>query len=282
MHKLTWMIALIVLTVALLPLGSSPVLAKDDPETSAEKMSTMLDLSTIEAVFKVQEKWVKGIEYPEGWVTLRSFSQALPEEYRKRLPMKDGWGEYYLFLRFEDSSIVLSKGEDRVQDFRIPDPEAERDEAEDRKMLDPGDDMVMGVGYGVLNEPSIPSSKMKRTLADMRSIGTAVELYAIDENVYPEQSRDLLPVELITPTLQPLYIKVLPVLDGWGQPLLYWSDSQQYIIISPGADYRIEPGYLLEEVLGKSGDFSGAFTDKNTDIVFVNGQFVQWPERTQQ
>ncbi|HEX4825179.1 MAG TPA: prepilin-type N-terminal cleavage/methylation domain-containing protein, partial [Candidatus Polarisedimenticolaceae bacterium] len=32
---------------------------------------------------------------------------------------------------------------------------------------------------------AIDRGKQKRTMADMRSIGTAVESYAVDQNVYP-------------------------------------------------------------------------------------------------
>lgn len=115
-------------------------------------------------------------------------------------------------------------------------------------------------------------------MADMRSIGTAVESFAIDEDLYPEQSRDLLPVSLIVHSLQPLYIKELPLLDPWGEPFLYWCNGTEYIIVSTGEDGRFDRNYRLGPGLGKAGDFSGAFSVKGTDIIFSNGQFVQWPE----
>src|SRR3989454_791783 len=61
---------------------------------------------------------------------------------------------------------------------------------------------------------AIDRSKQKRTMADIRSVGTAVEEYAIDNNFYPVQTTqgDLNPG--INGTIEPVYIKVAPSSDG--------------------------------------------------------------------
>jgi|GEM_PF-4010294 len=259
--------------------GGSSIPAEDQSKVSTESMATLLDLEVIEVVFQVREEWVQDLEYSDGWVTLRSFSKALPKVYRDRLPVKDGWGEDYLFAHFETGEFVLSKGENRAQDFRMSGEEPEIDESsvDARKMLDPGDDMVLAVGGEIMNAPLTREARLKQTVADMRSIGTAVESFAIDENRYPEQSEDLLQLDRILDTLQPLYIRVLPLKDAWGDPFLYWSDGREYILLSTGGDGVIDRYYRLGP-LGEDNGFSGAVAEEGTDIVFANGQFFQWPE----
>src|SRR6185295_6742843 len=64
---------------------------------------------------------------------------------------------------------------------------------------------------------AIDRGKQKRTLADIRTIGTAIEAYAVDTNVYP-LSGDL---PALAAVLEPVYIRTLPRKDGWGNPLIY-------------------------------------------------------------
>ena len=54
---------------------------------------------------------------------------------------------------------------------------------------------------------AIQRGKQKRTMADMRAIGTAVEAFAVDNNRYPDSAS---PVSNITDDLEPIYIKKLP------------------------------------------------------------------------
>src|SRR6476619_7607515 len=67
---------------------------------------------------------------------------------------------------------------------------------------------------------AIDRSKQKRTMADMRSVGTACEEYSIDNNFYPVQTTQG-PVSGISGTLEPTYIKVTPTKDGWNWPIQY-------------------------------------------------------------
>ncbi len=114
---------------------------------------------------------------------------------------------------------------------------------------------------------AIDRGKQKRTMADMRSIGTAVESYAIDNNRYPIAAN----IAALDPFVAPLYIKVLPTKDGWGGLMQYASAA--------GADYTVE-SYAKGGANGAdTGGPTQLFTD---DIVFANGQFYQWPEGTQQ
>ena len=113
---------------------------------------------------------------------------------------------------------------------------------------------------------AIDRGKQKRTMADLRSLGTAIESYSIDNNVYPA-ANDFSTLEGV---IEPIYIRTAPESDGWGRTFLVTSTNTLYTIGSGGKDGGALTG---------SG---GATTSFNDAIIFANGQFTQWPEGTQQ
>ena len=130
---------------------------------------------------------------------------------------------------------------------------------------------------------AIQRAKQKRSMADMRSIGTAAEAYAVDTNRYPAAAGYSLPSGMSLPTgtltasiqtaLQPTYIRTLPLRDGWNSWFVYGAgnNSQDYILLSYGKDGAQGP-----DVSGY-----GPTTDFNADIIFADGQFIQFPEGMQ-
>ncbi len=132
---------------------------------------------------------------------------------------------------------------------------------------------------------AIQRAKQKRTMADMRAIGTAAEAYAVDNNHYPGAAGWNLPTGMTIPSttiigdvqnnLMPTYIKQIPLKDGWNSYFLYTTanNDQDYIVCSAGKDGTMQ--------LTGTGPVVGPTTDFNADIVFVDGQFVQWPEGQQ-
>src|SRR5213083_3770574 len=54
---------------------------------------------------------------------------------------------------------------------------------------------------------AIDRSKQKRTMADMRSVGTACEEYSIDNNFYPVYTTQAA-VSQLSANITPMYIKV--------------------------------------------------------------------------
>lgn len=106
----------------------------------------------------------------------------------------------------------------------------------------------------------------KRTNADIRAIGIAMEAYAIDNNHYPAVGDRDVPVSVLNSSLEPKYMKAVPETDGWGHPLYVHGDADVYVISSYGADG-----------VKDATTPAGATSDVNADIVFSGGQFVQWP-----
>ncbi len=117
---------------------------------------------------------------------------------------------------------------------------------------------------------AIDRGKQKRTMADMRSVGTAVESYAVDMNRYPDTGGAEDTIDGSALSLEPIYIKKCPATDGWRNPLTYDSDTHEYTVRSPGKD-NVTAGFV-----------GGATSNFDDDIFFQNGSFTQYPEGVQQ
>jgi len=131
---------------------------------------------------------------------------------------------------------------------------------------------------------AIQRAKQKRTMGDMRSAGTAAEAYAVDFNHYPAAAGYSLPTGItfsgttfggtaapssFAGQVTPTYIRVLPLSDGWQSYFFYVSTGQLYGICSGGKNGATEAA------------IGGETTDFNNDIIFVNGQFIQYPAGAQ-
>jgi general secretion pathway protein G len=114
---------------------------------------------------------------------------------------------------------------------------------------------------------AIDRGKQKRTMADMRSLGTAVESYAVDNNVYPAVATA---AALKTVVEAGAYIKNMPTTDGWSNTFVVDSITTQYTLYSTGKDgsgTTCTPGTTT------------TFADQ---ICFINGQFLRYPAGSQQ
>jgi type II secretion system protein G len=130
---------------------------------------------------------------------------------------------------------------------------------------------------------AIQRAKQKRSMADARSAGTAAEAYAVDFNRYPAAAG--YPSGLTAPTgtfgalgsgfnlqVVPTYIRVLPIADGWTSFFLYGGGGQHYAIVSNGKDGAYQ---------GFVSTTSSETTNFNDDIIFADGQFLQYPAGAQ-
>jgi len=131
---------------------------------------------------------------------------------------------------------------------------------------------------------AIQRAKQKRTMADMRSIGTALEAYAVDYNRYPAAAGayslpsgfTTIPGTTIgstaTAALSPTYIRTMPMKDGWASYFVYGTanNSLDYVLASNGKDGTKDTSQVL-----------GPTTNFDNDIIFADGQFIAFPEGTQ-
>ena len=115
---------------------------------------------------------------------------------------------------------------------------------------------------------AIQRARQKRTVAELRSIATAVSSYAVDYPFMPKVGPGQ--ADLLVPYLVPTYTKHMTGLDGWQDPILYEADGLGYTLRSPGSDGIVQ--------LSTPRGVTTAFSD---DIVVSNGIFVQWPDGMQ-
>lgn len=103
-------------------------------------------------------------------------------------------------------------------------------------------------------------------MADLRTVGIALEAYGIDNHAYPA-SDGWVEVAVLTDQLSPISIRTLPVTDGWGNAMLYWSDGSSYRLVSPGKDGQLDRSW--------DGDIEAVeVLDFESDLVFSNGEFI--------
>ncbi|MGQ9496244.1 MAG: type II secretion system protein GspG [Thermoanaerobaculaceae bacterium] len=110
-------------------------------------------------------------------------------------------------------------------------------------------------------------ARQKRTMADMRTLALAINAYGADLAMVPQVTG---PAANLKAFLEPTYLKVLPVLDGWRRDFQYQGQGLEYTLLSYGGDGSPQ-----------GGPYGRPTTNFSADIVVINGVFVQWPEGIQ-
>jgi hypothetical protein len=112
-------------------------------------------------------------------------------------------------------------------------------------------------------------------MADVRTIGTAIEAYAVDMAFYPTfPAAAVEAAATIVGNLEPTYVKTVPREDGWRTPFYASSQSRFYTLASAARDKLLSDSNLV-------GYSAGITSDMDCDIVYSNGSFVQYPEGVQ-
>jgi general secretion pathway protein G len=101
--------------------------------------------------------------------------------------------------------------------------------------------LVVVAIIGVISAIAIPAlqlaldkSRQRVTMADMRSIGSAIQLYEIDHSIFPD---DATPAATLVQLLKPHTKEALPSRDSWHHDYDYHSDSYTwYSLQSMGRD----------------------------------------------
>jgi hypothetical protein len=152
--------------------------------------------------------------------------------------------------------------------------------------------VVMGAGSQPGKEPIETSTeKLRRTLAGLRSLVTAVESYRVDMNVYPAPKCDdqdktglgLCSVYDIGASLKP-YAGGTSASDAWGHPYWYWcsADAKHAALISTGADGAIDDRETLRGLLESCSQAPGFIKPEfvncfESDLLWCDGQAMLTP-----
>ena len=113
--------------------------------------------------------------------------------------------------------------------------------------------------------------KQKRTMSDMRTLATAMESYAVDNLRYPEVRS----IDELVPLMEPTYVRRLPARDGWRDRFWIRSGATSYTILSYGKCCRPDYPDPWQPPPGPTGHYTN-------DILFSNGEFVVYPEGSQE
>src|SRR6185436_2588151 len=87
---------------------------------------------------------------------------------------------------------------------------------------------------------AVDKAKQKRTMGDLRQLGGAVEMYAVDNNTYPRLAN----YSALQPLIQPSYVKTVAGTDGWNHAWIYTADTSEgtdYTLTSLGKDGKPSP-----------------------------------------
>ena len=139
-----------------------------------------------------------------------------------------------------------------------------------------------------------PTEKVRRAIKDIRSIATAVQAYATDQNLFPEMGSNM-PFTLqglrlcraldVAGQLSPDYIRFFPAWDPWGSPYLYWAPQgrNHFLIVCMGADGRIDSTDRAGEIMKTIQQQGYTRAPINVpclgaDIVWYDDGFIQLPE----
>jgi len=119
---------------------------------------------------------------------------------------------------------------------------------------------------------AINRGRQKRTMADIRTIGTAVEAYAVDNSAYPSVAAGA--VANLAPYIEPTYVKRAPRNDGWNYTLRAFANTTGYTVAGAGRDKTFQDTSLVGYTLGTTQDM-------DCDICYSNGSFTLFPEGIQ-
>ena len=138
--------------------------------------------------------------------------------------------------------------------------------------------------------------RVRRAIAEMRNVALTLELALVDDSVYPRAEDGNVRVGRFALTPLPDIADALPqgsripMLDPWGRPYLYWSSGTQYLVLSTGGDGRLDEPSAVETFLATAVDPTAArgrvgaapvYTScVEDDLVLINAQLVQYPNRT--
>ena len=135
---------------------------------------------------------------------------------------------------------------------------------------------------------ALQKAKQKRTVADMRNTGTAMFSWLTDQAGAAAAGAAATDVDLanyvsidvatLNDTLVPQYLQAVPEKDGWKQDFHYFLETTNVL----------QPNVMAIGSGGRDAKFAGGSytvtgfdpTDYDQDIVWADGFFVRWPQKT--
>jgi len=242
-----------------------------------EVLETFLRMRVLAAVLDTQAVEAAYPGPTAGLVPVSSLGNRLTARARSHGgAVRDAWNNPLLYWSDGRDYLILSFGSDGERQFDYSGTRPYANVRTGWAGSDPTNDLLIvdGVAY---RGPASQSELLRRAMGELRSIGTAVESFAVDNNLYPGPIEPIDLVSRLEPVVEPIYIRVLPTIDPWGNPFLVWSDTTHYALVSYGPDGIPDFPYATWGRTEFEAMHAGPTTRFGADLVFANGEFVQWP-----
>ncbi|HTG32832.1 MAG TPA: prepilin-type N-terminal cleavage/methylation domain-containing protein [Thermoanaerobaculia bacterium] len=135
---------------------------------------------------------------------------------------------------------------------------------------------------------ALQKAKQKRTVADMRNAGTAMFSWLTDQVGAAAAGAAATDIDLskyatsdaatVASVLVPQYLQSVPAKDGWKKDFSYWLETTEVLKANVMA---IGSGGRDASTPGSSYTVAGFDpTDYDQDIIWADGFFVRWPQKT--
>jgi hypothetical protein len=245
-----------------------------------QAMGEIRSLGTACESFGVDNNFYPGPVQPIDGV--ERIAAVLEPWYMRVIPRSDPWGNPYLFWSDTTHYALVSYGPDGIPDF----PYAAWGRTEFEAMPVGGTtrfgaDLVFASGEFV-QWPTVagltsPTENLRRAMTDFRITATVFQMFTNDYGLYPGPVGPIDLLARIETIVEPTYIRALPKIDPWGNPYLFWSDTAHYTFVSYGPDGIADFPYATWGRTEFDAIHTGPTTRFGADIVFANGDFVQWP-----
>jgi Type II secretion system (T2SS), protein G len=133
------------------------------------------------------------------------------------------------------------------------------------------------------------SEKVRRAIAELRTISTALQAHAVDFNSYPKPDTSDVPIggRLFAyvnrlSSLPAEYRRSLATFDPWGFPYLYWTDGQRWVLICTGSDGRINDPDGIDQRIQATLSSAWNAPPQQThcledEIIVLDARFLTWP-----
>jgi hypothetical protein len=278
--RLTRIVLPVVLLIAAVGAGQE-IWSLDDAGLTSSEFGTIVALAQNYASLVVFEEHFGplGRHLPDEWIEIAALPSLIEPDVDGSFVTRDAWGRPLLVRVVDNEFLFVSVGADgygtSVEFFEGLIRQRPDDVSPSLIRASVGDDLLYAEGR-LIAGPESTLSRIKQTMADMRTIGTATEAHGVDWGAYPVLPAGAVLSHELQDSLSPVYVKRMPEVDGWGNPFVVKYEARAYLIVSLGADGLPQFDYDAFE-LGAIEEDANSYSHPDDDIIYANGTFVSYP-----
>ncbi len=123
-------------------------------------------------------------------------------------------------------------------------------------------------------QAAIEKGRQKRTMADLRTLGTCMEAYAVDNARYPSTGGEWMDISVMEQHFSPIYLNSMQTHDGWSRIFKINSTATGYWIVSTGKDGELTTDWSTVTE-------GQVYNSANDDLVYSNGAFLNRPAESE-